>query len=565
MARFDETKFRSDEADIRRDLKKYGLHKDKVFMQAFDGYMNQLHLNGLWLNENHTPAPSWSGDAATNLIAQFDRLNALHVPADWWRAHKRDKDFDRLRDAKAQETFSKKYLWSKTEPYYPAREAAKAGGMILEVSPPGELFNGRDCGFERWSDAPVQADLWTYMSDHYVDGTRGPVEGVMLGGRVENSVLTKYEWPHLKQRIEAGLVSNLHIKVMGFRNDSQESGAWSLETRATYNVHSQGSFDQIPSPDDPQFADKQNRWRNQEKARNASKSSSSSSSSQDSAASGLSLKTFHKAFDDPNAVIVLSDPVTGHTAGTDSPNDLSQVVSRQLTRAETNASLQGASREATVAAVREELRAQAAGAHSLERKLTAFQAEQQRRASTSAWPGTPDYGAQLSQGMSTMDLGSSAARYSPTSDYSPTGGAPAAGDYFQGGGVRTEQPLYTYSLQPTGTGTGFYPLSESPVQDDSFAHPPSPVGNTEAYHPSYTSPQRNTPSTGSASSDFGEPLTQVPRNPSPPSEAPPQSTSSGKQKAKEPKKEAKQAKSGGLAAWVRGDQYKKKPGGSSRK
>ncbi|MFD5638952.1 hypothetical protein ACFWJM_33070 [Streptomyces sp. NPDC127077] len=575
MAPFDEVKFRSDEAGMRADLKKYNLHKDPAFMQAFDGYMDQLHLNGQWLNKGYQPDPSWSGDAANNLITQFDRLNALHVPADWWRANRKNENFDRMRDEKARETFDKKYLWSKTEPYYPARQAAKAGGLILETSPPGKIFNGRNCGFENWSDAQVQADLWTYMSNHYVDGTRGPVEAVMLGGRVDNSVLTKYEWPHLRERIEAGLVTNMHVKVMGIRNDSQESKTWSLETRATYNVHSQNSFDQIPAPDDPQFADKQNRWRNQEKARNASKSSASSSTSQESAASGHSLKTFHKAFDDPNAVVVLADPATGRAVGTESPNDLSQVVSRQLTRVDTNASLQGAGRAATVAAVQAELQAQAAAAHTLDQKLAAFQEEQQRRASTSAWPGTPDYGAQLSQGMTGLDLGSSAANYSPTADYSPTAGysptaeMPTTGGYFPPGGLVAEQPHYTYPLQPVGTGQGYsFRQSESPDQEEAFAYPPSPVGNTEMYHPSYTNTERHTPSTGSASSEFGEPLARAPRNPSPPSSTPAQSSSSGK-KAKEPKAKEPKAKEpkagGGFGAWVRGDQYRKKSGGPSKR
>ncbi|MFF3889331.1 hypothetical protein [Streptomyces sp. NPDC001914] len=39
MALFDETKFRSDEAEMRKELKKYGLHHDRAFVGAFDGYL----------------------------------------------------------------------------------------------------------------------------------------------------------------------------------------------------------------------------------------------------------------------------------------------------------------------------------------------------------------------------------------------------------------------------------------------------------------------------------------------------------------------------------------------
>ncbi|MGW1070070.1 hypothetical protein ACWD4F_36895 [Streptomyces aureus] len=565
MALFDETKFRSDEAEMRAEVKKYGLHHDKAFMKAFDGYVDQLYLNGTWLNQGHTPNPGWSADAATNLISEFDRINALHVPASWWRANKREKNFAAMRDAKAQETLSKKYLWSKTEPYYPARQAAAAGGLILESSPPGRIFNGRNCGFTNWSDAPVQAELWTHMSSHYVDGARGPVEAVILEGKVDNSVLTAHEWPHLKKRIEAGQVSNMHVKVMGIRGDSQDSSTWSLQTRATFNVHSQKSFDQIPSPDDPNFAAKQNRWRDREKARNASKSSkssTSSSSSQDSASSSHSLKTFHEVFDDPNAVVVLADPATSGATAAESPKDLSGTVNRQLTRAATNASLQGASRAATEAAVLTALNEQAAAAVSLESKLTAFRAEQVRRASTSQWPGAQNYGDQLAQGVSTLGLGHSAADYSPTSSVPGAGGS-----YFPQEATYTTAPQYAYTARPVAVDTSYsMPRTESPVESASLFEPPSPpVHDAGSFHPSYTNTQERTPSTGSASSDFGAPLEHAPRNPSPPSEVPVQ-TSSGKQKAKEPKKEAKQAKSGGgLAAWVRGDQYRKKPGGPSKR
>ncbi|MEV6196156.1 hypothetical protein AB0M19_27595 [Streptomyces sp. NPDC051920] len=559
MALFDETKFRSDEAEMRKELKKYGLHHDKAFMGAFDGYINQLYQNGTWLNQGNTPNANWSGDAARNLIAEFDRIKALHVPASWWRENRREKNFEKMRDAKAQETLSKKYLWSKTEPYYPARQAAKAGGLILETSPPGKIFNGRNCGFTNWSDAPVQAELWTHMSGHYVDGARGPVEAVILEGKVDNSVLTAHEWPHLKKRIEAGEVSNMHVKVMGIRGDSQDSSTWSLQTKATFNVHSQNSFDQIPSPDDPDFAGKQSRWRDREKARNASKSSTSSSSSQDSASSSHSLKSFHKVFDDPNAVVVLADPASAPGAA-ESPKDLSQTVNRQLTRAATNASLHGASRAQTEAAVLTALNEQAAAAVSLEGKLTAFRTEQLRRASTSQWPGSQNYGDQLSQGVSGMGLGSSAAEYSPTSSVPGAGGS-----YFPQGITYTARPQYAYTARPAGDMSYAMPQSESPVESESFFQPPSPVRDTGSFNPSYTTnAQERTPSTGSASSDFGAPLAQVPRNPSPPSEAPAQSTSSSGTKGKEPR-QAKQPKAGGFAAWVRGDQYRKKPGGPSKK
>lgn len=559
MAGFNEQQFWDQQQEIREDLKKYGLHHDKQFMKAFDGYMAQLHLNGQWLDQNHTPNAAWADTAATNLIAEFDRTNALHVPAKWWRENKRNKNFVAERNAKAQDTLDKKYLWSKTEPYYPARKAAEAGGLILETSFPGKIFNGKNFGFQNWSDAPVQAQLWEHMSSHYVDAARGPVEAVMLGGKVEGSVLTKHEWPHLKKRIEDGAVTNLHVKVMGFRNDSQASDTWSLETRATFNVTSQKSFDQIPSPQDPDFWDKQNRWRNQEKARNASKSSASSTSSQDSSTSNLSLKSFHKAFDDPSAVVVLADPGAPSTPGVASPGGepLSQVLTRQMSVVQPAAPAKP-TRQQTVDNVRAELQAQAAAVHSLDEKLAALRDQQtQRAAGTPAWPGTQNYEAGLSQGMSSM-----APFRAPTLDYSPMASVPGASDSYFPPGIRytakpVTSPSYSYAPQTMGSAL---PQSESPLQTGSFEYPPAPVQGAQSFNPTYTTTQERTPSTGSASSDFGAPLQPTQRHPSPPSEVPaPAPSSSSRHGHGEGKKPKKKEPSSALQ-WLAGG----KPGGRKK-
>ncbi|MFJ6832973.1 hypothetical protein [Streptomyces sp. NPDC091209] len=83
---------------------------------------------------------------------------------------------------------------------------------------------------------------------------------------------------------------------------------------------------------------------------------------------------------------------------------------------------------------------------------------------------------------------------------------------------------------------------------------PAPAAGTGPYNSSYDAQER-TPSTGSASSGFGAPLEPAPRNPSPPPEAPVQSSSSGHgHSSRKPKP------SGGTT----GSQQKKKPGGSRR-
>lgn len=497
MAEFDRPAFERDEAAARKELKRYGLHKDAAFMSAFDGYMHQLSENGRWISEGHTPNERWAGDAADKLVAQFDRLQALHVPAKWWRDEYRDNGHNKLSTrelaAMATETKKHKYLWSKSEPYYPAKKAAEDGGLILETSPPGKIFNAKNFGFGSWSDAPVQARLWEHMSGHYVDGAEGPVTAVMLGGRVASSVLTKYEWPHLKKLIEDGKVPHMHVKLMGFRGDSADSATWSLATRDSFDVRRQGTFDRIPSPDSD-FADKQNRWRNREKERNARGSSSSSpSSSGESASSNLSLANFHEVFNDPSAIVCMVDPYAGDGQISQSPEALSRASSAGGVALEDTQGLTG--RALTAANVRNELAALAQGRQTLKEKITSFREAQERRASeaptTFPVPTMPTMQAlsgftadQLTGGMGRMSVSGGS-----SGEFSPLTTSPAQ---------FMVDPSH-YSRGPFGGGSS-YPVPSAPV-------------NTAAYSPTYDDSRYAARSTTSSSSG-GVPLGE--RTPSPP-------------------------------------------------
>ncbi|MGW1505629.1 hypothetical protein ACWCQW_45430 [Streptomyces mirabilis] len=487
---FDRAKLESEVTSMWKEARKYGLHHDEQFKTAFEGYIDQLRQNGGDLNRGEAPQ---AGNAAEKLIEQFDRLNAFHVPAKWYRDTYKDlsgkhgrysesleSEFAGARAKKASETG--KYLWSKTEPYYPAREAAKAGDMILETSVPGKILNGKTGGVKNWSDAPVQERIWQLMSGHYVDGAHGPVTGVMLEGRVAGSVLTKYEWPRLKELIKAGKVPHLHVKLMGIKGDKRNSETWSLTTKESFNVHSQGSFDRIPSPDSD-FKENQARWRNKELERHAarSKSSSPSSSSDGSSSSNHSLDNFHKVFDDPDAVVVLWDPYAGDAQFTESPKALSRSGSGEFPQASTEGVTGEERRQATIAAVQGELAAEAQGKYSMDRKIENFTAEQaERRAagSTSAWRSVY-YDHRLAESVSHMDLGSS------SDERSPLKGSP---------GVRLGSETASY-FSPGAAAGG----------TEHYDSPPSPVHDARAYNPSSGDPQNRVASTGSDSSG-GVPL-----------------------------------------------------------
>ncbi|MFD8736684.1 hypothetical protein ACFV06_17460 [Streptomyces sp. NPDC059618] len=191
---------------------------------------------------------------------------------------------------------------------------------------------------------------------------------------------------------------------------------------------------------------------------------------------------------------------------------------------------------------------------------------------------TPDYGIDnpLSTTMSHMSLA-----VSPGEEYG-TGGSSYFDSHYEpqnprqtyGGGSYEAVPGpytgYTMSATPQIDSVdrqSYFPSSQahrgnSGSSDSQFGEPLNRV-NANDYTPSSpsyappaaTGPQERTPSTGSASSDFGAPLAPVQRNPSPPSEAPAQSSSSGHKHSGKPKKPKP---SGGTT----GSHQKKKPGPS---
>lgn len=489
MAGFDQAQFDRDRTALMRDLRHYNLHKDTRFTEALNGYLDQLQLEGQWVAQGHTPDPSWVGQRQVDaLIGQFDRKHAFHVPADWWRRHRNDHGFREMRRDKAVEAAAHGYLWSKTEPGPAAKRAAADKGLILETSVPGKLFDGKNFGFEKWSDSPTMGKLWENFSTHYVDGLDGPVKALVLDGIVDNSVLTRLEWPHLRERIEAGDVPHLRVNVMNIVGDPADSRTWTLDTVAGFDVRSQESFDNLPRPAAADFWTKQGRWHARQRAEATSDSSSSGSSDE------YSLHNFHEVFDKPYTIVVLSDPdaappqITGPI--TASPEQLSRVTTNQLSRTGSGEGLAG---QGTPESAGARQGADLLASAMLDSKLEALRAQQARSGSDSNSP-VPSVTDARGQG----DEVSRSAE-----DFSRLSMAPA----------------------PSGSGYPSYvavsnvPYTTRPQTGPYASYPVAPVSGTQSFNPGRQSAER-TPST--ASSEYEGPgLERVNRVPSdPPAAAP---------------------------------------------
>ncbi|CCK25626.1 hypothetical protein BN159_1247 [Streptomyces davaonensis JCM 4913] len=512
MAGFNQQQFDRDRADLTSSLRRYNLHKDERFMRNLNAYLDQLQVEGSWIAAGHTPNANWVGQQQVNdLIGQFDRKHAFHVPADWWRQHRNDSGFRDARAAKAAEAAGHGYLWSKTEPGPAAKRAAAAKGLILETSVPGKLFDGKNFGFERWSDSPTMGKLWENFSTHYVDGLDGPVKAVVLDGIVDNSVLTRLEWPRLLERIEAGDVPPLRVNVMNIVGDRNDSRTWTLQTVAGFDVGSQQAFDNLPRAGGVDFWTMQGRWHDRQRAEagNSSDSASSGSSGE------YTLENFHQVFDQPNTIVVLSDPTADSPPRlTASPEQLSRVVTNQLSRTASGEALAGRPGQSTPESARSQSGADLLALATLDYKLDQLKTDQDRRGSDSSSPERSASAEQSPYAMppsSGYDMARSSAYDMPQS---------SAYDMSQ---LATDLP----GTAPTTSQGGYFPahISVSSVRqalaDQASAgnYPASPVSGTQSYNPGQSHAQR-TPSTGSSDYSGGAPLERVERRPSdPPAES----------------------------------------------
>ncbi|WAZ25686.1 hypothetical protein STRCI_007197 [Streptomyces cinnabarinus] len=510
MAGFNQEQFDRDRDSVNRRLRRYNLHKDRDFMAAFNAYADRLQVEGQWIAGGHTPNENWVGqEQVDNLIGQFDARNAFHVPAGWWHDHRNDRGFDQARAAMADQARTHGYLWSKTEPGPAAKRAAEEGGLILETSVPGKLFDGKNFGFEKWSDSPTMGKLWENFSTHYVDGLDGPVKAVVLDGIVDNSVLTRLEWPHLRERIEAGEIPSLRVNVMNIVGDRSDSRSWTLRTVAGFDVHSQQSFDELPRAGGTEFWTTQGRWHDRQRAEAGSSSDSASSGS----SGEYTLDNFHQVFDQPNTVVVLSDPDSGPPRITASPEQLSRVVTNQLSRTASGEALAGQDGQATPESARSRSGADRLALATLDYKLDLLQAEQERRGSDSNSPERSESAEQSRYDLSQMasDLPGTAPLTSP------------------GGYVPSQIAVSTV---------------RQALADQAAAggYPAPPVSGTRSFNPGGSDAER-TPST--ASSEYSGPeLTRVERIPS------------------DPPAEPTRSRPGPSS---RGDERERDPGGGSKK
>ncbi|MEU6536823.1 hypothetical protein [Streptomyces sp. NPDC047000] len=496
MAEFDEEGYRRDRADVIRRARDRGLYGDPEFKNVLDAVLLHIWQEGMSVARGEVPGPA-ATDAVNELVEQFKKRNAFHVKHDWWGRNQGRRDFRALRTAVARQARKNLYLWSKVEP---GPAAKKAGDQpILETTVPGWMFNGKNFGNEKWSDAPTMQDMWTGFSKAYVEGAEGPVTGVVLGGLVPNSVLTSVEWPHLRPKIESGEVPFLRLHIVDIEGVSNDSRTWTLKTDRYVEIHSQNSFDNAAHVgDDPEYWSDQQRWHNRQALERSVTVSSSGN---------CTLEDLERAFTNPNQLVLMSNGGPGILS--ESPDELSRVTT-ELSKLDSQAlrnMRQSVALSAQPGNAQPSNAEQYAAAATLDYKLSQLAAERARKGSAATAQS-------LSHADSQGDVRALAAAMANTtmSDASPYAGY-SAGSSYAGYAAGSSSAGYaagsSYAGYSAGSSYAGYAAGSSSADatTDGYA---SPVDAGNYSPPGYNQSAPRAGSDGSGESQFGYELARVP-------------------------------------------------------
>lgn len=180
-------------------------------------------------------------------------------------------------DKAAEESATRSNLWSKMNSYFSISRAQGSGGLSLEASVGGHLFDGLDFGMDYKSN-PILADQWKRVSMNYVERVRGEVHAAIFREVHPTSVLTKTEWPIIREHLKTRRVTALLVHVFDFvhtlegdklENDKTDYGEIEEKTKQPIVIMSEEDWNTKLAhfnAGDTKFADDQKKAHESEKA-----------------------------------------------------------------------------------------------------------------------------------------------------------------------------------------------------------------------------------------------------------------------------------------------------------
>jgi hypothetical protein len=137
------------------------------------------------------------------VLAHLKKIKAFSIPA---------AVYDKVAGTPEEDKFAGNInLWSKTNKHMPNELAAASGGITLESSLAGYLFDGLDFGVKYHTSDLLKAQ-WTEVSRNYVMNAKGVVTAHVLIGVNYGSVMYRTESGVIMEKLKNGEVTKVVMK-----------------------------------------------------------------------------------------------------------------------------------------------------------------------------------------------------------------------------------------------------------------------------------------------------------------------------------------------------------------
>jgi len=167
---------------------------DPGFVDLFERYVNCLVAGN---KEEGFPL-------FEQVIAYLNSIRAFEIPA-----HIFNEVSDP--DQAAEQYTSNINLWSKTNRHMPTEKAKESGGITLEGSLAGALFDGLNFGVD-YDTSDLLKHQWKQVSLNFVKNAKGTVTAHMLIGVNQKSVLYNTEAEVVGKKLESGEVTSVVVR-----------------------------------------------------------------------------------------------------------------------------------------------------------------------------------------------------------------------------------------------------------------------------------------------------------------------------------------------------------------
>jgi hypothetical protein len=136
------------------------------------------------------------------VLAHLSKIKAFQIPADV---------YDKVAGTEDEDTYAENInLWSKTNKHMPNEKAGASGGVTLESSLAGYLFDGLDFGVD-YSTSDLLKAQWTEVSHNFVKNAKGTVKAHLLIGVNRDSVMYKTESKVILEKLKNGEVTKVEM------------------------------------------------------------------------------------------------------------------------------------------------------------------------------------------------------------------------------------------------------------------------------------------------------------------------------------------------------------------